>query len=158
MRTKEKSDGFSLIEVMVVVLVIAVLLAIAVPTFLAARERAQRRAAQSAVRNAFVAQQIFYAGEQEFSENFVELKAIDPALDWSPTPLDSTNAAPTEPGLIYYDVTSPQGNLVVVATKGKNNKCYWMRTVASPGLPRFLEQDECAAAPDEADFLPTWQK
>ena len=51
-------DGFTLIELMVVVLIIAILLAIAIPTFLGAREKAQNRAAQSGLRNALAAEKI----------------------------------------------------------------------------------------------------
>ena len=45
-------DGFTLIELMVVILIIAILIAIAIPTFLGARQKAQDRAAQSNLRNA----------------------------------------------------------------------------------------------------------
>ena len=48
-------DGFTLIELMVVVLIIAILIAIAIPTFLGAQNRARDRGAQSDLRNALTA-------------------------------------------------------------------------------------------------------
>ena len=50
---RRDEEGFTLIELMVVVLIIAILIAIAIPTFLGARPRAQDRAAQP--RSAFQA-------------------------------------------------------------------------------------------------------
>jgi len=52
---KDDEDGFTLIELMVVVLIIAILLAIAIPTFLGAQDRARDRAAQSDLRNGITA-------------------------------------------------------------------------------------------------------
>src|SRR5437868_905299 len=54
-RRRDAEEGFTLIELMVVVLIIAILIAIAIPTFLGARTRAQDRAAQSSLRNALTA-------------------------------------------------------------------------------------------------------
>jgi type IV pilus assembly protein PilA len=51
----KKEKGFSLPELMVVVLIIAVLMAIAVPTYIGARDRAVAREAQSRLSNATVA-------------------------------------------------------------------------------------------------------
>lgn len=61
MRLKHDEDGFTLVELMVVVLIIAILIAIAIPTFLGARVRAQDRAVQSDLRNSLSAAKVIYA-------------------------------------------------------------------------------------------------
>jgi type IV pilus assembly protein PilA len=50
-RHRRDDEGFTLIELMVVVLIIAILIAIAIPTFLGAQDRARDRGAQSDLRN-----------------------------------------------------------------------------------------------------------
>ena len=54
-RLNKDEQGFTLIELMVVVLIIAILIAIAIPTFLGAQNRARDRGAQSNLRNALTA-------------------------------------------------------------------------------------------------------
>ena len=83
---RDREDGFTLIELMVVVLIIAILIAIAIPTFLGARNRAQDRAAQSSLRNALTAAKTAYTDNSDYSKSTAtDLPAIEPSLTY-PTP------------------------------------------------------------------------
>src|SRR5688500_10706642 len=84
-RTKMQDDkGFTLIELMVVVLIIAILIAIAIPTFLGLRRRAQDRAAQSDLRNAMTAAKAFYTDDEAYTGfDAAEGEDIEPSLNWT---------------------------------------------------------------------------
>ncbi len=81
-QNRDKEEGFTLIELMVVVLIIAILIAIAIPTFLGARQRAQDRAAQSDLRNGLTAEKTEYTDTQIYDATSANMKAIEPSLDW----------------------------------------------------------------------------
>jgi len=66
-RLRGDETGFSLIELMIVLLIIAILLAVAIPTYLAARDRAENRAAQETISHTFVAAKADYASQNSFA-------------------------------------------------------------------------------------------
>jgi type IV pilus assembly protein PilA len=85
-RTRD-DKGFTLIELMVVVLIIAILIAIAIPTFLGMRRRAQDRAAQSDLRNGYTAAKAFFTDDESYT-GFTAAVALEsePSLDWEDGP------------------------------------------------------------------------
>ena len=60
-------SGFTLIELLVVLIIIGVLLAIAVPSYLGFRDKAQKTAAASNVREAIPAVEAFYADNTTYA-------------------------------------------------------------------------------------------
>ncbi|HEX9774723.1 MAG TPA: type II secretion system protein [Actinomycetota bacterium] len=84
-RNVRDEGGFTLLELMVVVLIISILIAVSVPVFNASRRRAQDQAAQVAVSTGMRAEMVFFSDAEVFSEDNAAggaLESIEPSLVW----------------------------------------------------------------------------
>ena len=72
--------GFSLIEVLIVILIIGILAAIALPAFLGQRVRAQDTEAKTAVRNARTTLETYHTDRSTYDTTTTELIDIEPVL------------------------------------------------------------------------------
>jgi type IV pilus assembly protein PilA len=109
----QDDKGFTLIELMVVVLIIAILIAIAIPTFLGLRSRAQDRSAQSDLRNALTAAKAYYTDADTYDGFDGDAgEALEPALDW-----DLDGGAPAEG---FVSVKVADGDDVLISTQSES--------------------------------------
>jgi len=138
-RKRDSEEGFTLIELMVVVLIIAILIAIAIPQFLGARSRAQDRAAQSSLRNALTAAKTAYTDVNSYgSATSVDLPAIEPSLTYVAAGTASADQA-GPPVIQSFKVISVSVTSVVAgdnqiwsaAALSKSGKCFWIKDVAT---------------------------
>ncbi|MEN6521299.1 MAG: prepilin-type N-terminal cleavage/methylation domain-containing protein [Armatimonadota bacterium] len=113
LRGKKSKGGFTLIEIMIVVLIIAILLAIAVPNFLRARESSRAKSCQGNLR------QIETAKEQWAMDTKAAADAAPTMANLTPDYIKSEPACPsngsytTAPGTIGDMSTSPACSLGV---------------------------------------------
>jgi type IV pilus assembly protein PilA len=133
-RRRDEEEGFTLIELMVVVLIIAILIAIAIPTFLGARKRAQDRAAQSSIRNGLTAAKTLYTDKEDFSSvSQPNLGSVEPSLTFVAGA--SGTAGPKTVGFqVDPAATGTQTNQVLYLNAySKSGTCFWLRDVEVDG-------------------------
>ena len=143
-RSRDQEEGFTLIELMVVVLIIAILIAIAIPTFLGARQRAQDRAAQSDLRNGLTAEKTVYTDNQTYSSDTTTagLKGIESSLNWG-------GAISTKPALSVTVGNSSVGtsDIVCLAEPSKSGTTFSIADVAAgPKAGTYFLNAVCPAA------------
>ena len=134
---RRDDEGFTLIELMVVILIIAILLAIAIPTFLGARSRAQDRAAQSSLRNALTSADVGYANTNNYSESdSSSLKALEPALTFEDGNTSALSTGPNDISAAFQlagGSTAPDYQQWGGAVLSKSGQCYYVTTVKVAG-------------------------
>jgi type IV pilus assembly protein PilA len=144
--------GFTLIELMVVVLIIAVLIAIAIPTFMGARRTANDRATQANVRNAFTATRVYYNESRKYTTDTTKMADVEPSLLWTTSALDATTPSRAVRIQVFDDPGPAQ--TVIVVGRSAQGRCFYLKDVmggAGAGTYYDRKVDDAAQCPSVAD-------
>ena len=166
---EDRQGGFTLIELMVVVMIIAILVGIAIPAFLGARKRAQDTASKSNLRNALGTAQTLFTDTQSFlASNGVEetaLGAEEPALKFLPLEATASTAAKeiSVKTLNSGIVGSTGLDEIVLASKSASGKCFYLRHVNTAGdaalsgsYQASSTSEACTGAQGSTSLTLTW--
>lgn len=149
-----QEDGFTLVELSVVLVNVGIILALATPAFLGAVQRTQDQSAKASVRTALTAGRIVYASEADYaSATVTELQDVDGSILW----VDEITTS-VEPKTVSRDTA---GGLLTLAAYSKAGNCFFL--IDDPeGAPQFgslasVPATDCFASNTAAvTFGPSW--
>jgi type IV pilus assembly protein PilA len=138
----KEERGFTLIELMVVILIIAILVVIALPTFLGARGRASDRATQADIRNAFVAERAYYADNLTYTTDPATMTAIEAAIAY----VDGDTPLVTD--VVYLHLHAGP-NEIFISSMSESGMCWYLREADGNGA-QFASDLACGVTDGQA--------
>lgn len=138
-RGLRRDDGFTLIELMVVVMIIAVLIAIAIPSFLGFRQSAQDRSAQSEVRSVLLAEKAFWLENGDYTGAAADITAFEPNATVAAAPADG----------VYIDLNAASSDVVCIVRTADSGNTFAVWESATAGTfygATDLSAADCPAA------------
>lgn len=114
-------DGFTLIELMVVVMIMGVLLAMATTTFIGAKDRATNGSARAAAAQTLTTARVVYTDHALYTDaTAANLLTAEPGFQFVQAPTASTDTK-------HPSVSSPDVNTFVATVYAPTGYCFYIR-------------------------------
>lgn len=155
-RVSREEWGFTLVELMVVVLIIAILIAIAIPTFMGFRDRANEAAAKSSATLAIKVAKSLTEEDSYAPVTLGALTATEPSLTFVLGSVPSTGSL-----VVSQEVPDALQRTFVLAVYSQSQNCYFIRDdiMAATGYGVLLNVPAANCRADNAGavaFGPGW--
>jgi type IV pilus assembly protein PilA len=123
-RDLRSDGGFTLVELLVVMLVMGILLAIVIPMFLKAQNGSKDAAAKSHASLAEKTQKLLLLNDGSYAADATRLREVEPSLEYRSV---ATEAEASVLGAVY--IREANGTTVELATRSATGECFWTRIV-----------------------------
>jgi type IV pilus assembly protein PilA len=137
-RLTREERGFTLMELMIVILLIAILAAIAIPSFLGKRDRADDVDAKAAARNLVTYMDACYTSREDFTKCSTQADSEATDLDWGAAPGQVRVTDATKTTYVVKAISN-------AATNGVNHT-FTISRASGGGMER-----SCTAGPQDND-------
>ena len=130
-RPGAQDEGFTLLELGVVIVIIGVLATLALPSFLGVRSRADDLVARDALRRTAVTARVLYEDGQTFAVGVASLRAAEPGLSYvEVTALPSVQPSGGPVTVVYFGDESVFG----AVARSRSGRCF-LTAVVGAGQP-----------------------